>query len=1075
METPSFIEDHISQIPALHFLQKLGYTYLTPDEAMTCRGGKTSNVLLEDILRRQLEKINSITYKGNNFGFSAANIQAGIQALRDLPMNEGYIAACEYVYNLITLGKAFEQSIDGDKKSFTLQYIDWNPDTFLTNNVFHVTEEYSVMKATSRDHYRPDIVLFVNGIPLSIIECKQPGKDMLHQAISQHLRNQQEDGIRSLYVYAQNIMSIAYNEALYATNGTQENFWARWQEKFQSKEEELRYKGELRRLKNQTLSKAQKDKLYNERFNYVQQYFDAMEQEDMMPTVQDEYLYGLCRPSRLLDFAFNFIVFDDGEKKIARYQQYFAIKKVIDRIHISSEGRRKGGVIWHTQGSGKSLTMVMLAQAIALDKSIKNPKIILVTDRVDLDDQITGTFRKCGKYVTNATTGQKLVELLESKSDAVVTTIINKFEAAVNKAKQPFESRDIFVLIDEGHRTQYGTFNVKMQKTLPNACFIAMTGTPLLHKEKNTAGKFGGIIDAYPVDVAVRDKAVVPILYEGRHAIQKVNETPIDNFFSMISEPLNEYQKVDLKKKFSRADQLNLAEQKIYAVAWDISLHFRDNWQGTEFKGQLVCQNKIAAIKYKNYLDEIGIVSSEVLISPPDEREGEDSAYAQSTELVNIFWKKMLNEHGTAKNYETNIIKRFKKQPKPEIIIVVDKLTTGFDAPINTILYLTRSLKEHKLLQTIARVNRVYEGKDFGYVIDYSGVLTELDEALRNYSSFEDFDIDDLKGTITNIADEIKKLPQKHSDLWDIFKGIRNKRDIEAFQYLLRDIAIRTIFYDRVTDFTRALKVALSSIDFYNSNEEATIERYKMDATFFLKLRKSVKDRYSDIIDYRQYESQIQKLIDKHIQTDEVRIITDLINIFDTEKFQAELEKVTGAAAKADHIASRTAKTISEKMEEDPAFYKKFSDMLKETIKAYEEQRITEAEYLSKVKSIMESVISHTDSDIPEVLRKNDIATAYYGLCHEALGTNIQDPVTVKGIATQSAQDIQAIIEKLVLDNGRPVVDWQYKSSITGKLVIEISDYLIDEVRDKYHIELSYLESEEIANRCINVSKLKYK
>ena len=327
--------------------------------------------------------------------------------------------------------------------------------------------------------------------------------------------------------------------------------------------------------------------------------------------------------------------------------------------------------------------MVMLAQAIAMDKSIRNPKIILVTDRTDLDRQITGTFRKCGRFVENASTGQRLVELLESKSDAVVTTIINKFVAAMKKIRKPLDSNDIFVLVDEGHRSQNGTFNIEMQKTLPNACFIALTGTPLFKKDKSTAAKFGGIIDAYTVDQAVKDKAVVPLLYEGRLAKQTVNASPLDTFFEMVSEPLTEYQKADFKKKFSRADQLNSAEQKIYAIAWNISLHFKENWQGTPFKAQLVCDKKINAVRYKEFLDEIGIVTSEVLMSAPDDREGEDSAFG-NRQKVNQFWKRMIDEHGNSKTYEKNV-SRFQNQENPEIIIV-DKLLTGFDEPKNTVL-----------------------------------------------------------------------------------------------------------------------------------------------------------------------------------------------------------------------------------------------------------------------------------------------------------------------------------------------------------------------------------------------------
>lgn len=1075
MDTPSFKEDHISQIPALQLLQKLGYTYLSPGESDKLRGGKASNVLLEDILRKQLKEINAekrISSTKTTY-ISDANIENGIRALKELPMQEGYIHASEALYNLITLGKAFEQSFDGDKKSITLQYIDWKN---LENNVFHVTEEYSVLRSTSKEHYRPDLVLFVNGIPFCIIECKRPDmKEPLKQAISQHLRNQQEDGIRSLYVYAQLTLSVATQEAAYATNGTPEKFWAHWEEKFQSTAEEASYRKTLLDLKNQALSLAQKEKLFSDRFRYVRQYFDALETEHILPTIQDEYLYGLCRPERLMDLAFNFVLFDDGEKKIARYQQFFVIKKSIQRIRNIEGGRRKGGVIWHTQGSGKSLTMVMLAQAIAMEPSIRNPKIVLVTDRTDLDDQITGTFRKCGRFVENATTGQRLVELLESKRDAIITTIINKFVAAVKKIRQPLESPDIFVLVDEGHRTQHGTFNVEMQKTLPNACFIAMTGTPLFKREKSTAAKFGGIIDAYTVAQAVKDKAVVPLLYEGRLARQIVNSSPLDTFFEMVSEPLTQQQKADFKKKFSRADQLNSAEQRMYAIAWDISLHFKNNWQGTPFKAQLVCDKKINAIRYKELLDEIGLVSSEVLISSLDEREGEDSAYAKSTERENKFWKKMMDEHGNAKSYEKNLISRFKKQKDPEIIIVVDKLLTGFDEPKNTVLYLTRNLQGHKLLQAIARVNRIYPDKEFGYIIDYYGVIENLGDALELYSTFEDFDADDLDGTLVKIEEEIRKLPQKYSELWDIFKMVANKRDAEAYQLLLKDEALRVQFYDKLAAFAKALKLALSSVQFYKEVDEKTIERYKADLAMFLKLRLAVVERYSDTIDYRQYEGQIQKLINTHITSEKVETITELVNIFDQEKFQAELENTTGKAAKADKIASRTARHAAEKMEEDPAFYKKFSELLQETIADYEAKRINEAQYLSKVTEIMENVLAHTDSDIPEVLSGKEAAKAFYGLTLESLTEKLQDAIVRRSIATETALQVDDLIKQAVLDHGNPIIDWQYKTNITGKLLIEIGDYLIDEVRDKYSIDLSFGEMDEIANRCIEVAKIRYK
>jgi type I restriction enzyme R subunit len=1068
MNTPSFKEDHISQIPALQFLQKLGYTYLSPDEALALRGNKTTNVLLDIVLRKQLKEINTPRVSSTRTTyFSDSNIENGIQALKDLPMNEGYISACEAAYNLITLGKALEQNVDGDKKSFTLQYIDWKE---ISNNVFHVIEEYSVMRSNSKEHYRPDIVLFVNGIPLCIIECKRPDmKDPLEQAISQQLRSQQEDGIRALYVYAQSILCVATNSAAYATNGTTEKFWAHWEERFSTDDEKLNYRNTLTELRNSPLNSEQKDKLFSDRFRYVRNYFDALEKESILPTIQDEYLFGLCSPERLIDFTFNFIIFDNSEKKIARYQQYFVIKKAMQRIKNLEGGQRKGGVIWHTQGSGKSLTMVMLAQAIALEKSILNPKIIMVTDRTDLDEQITGTFRKCGMIVDNATTGQRLADLLMSKSDAVVTTIINKFVTAL-KLVGTLDSPNIFVLVDEGHRTQHGIFNIEMKKTLPNACFIAFTGTPLFKRDKKTSDIFGGEIDRYTVDKAVKDKAVIPLLYEGRQAYQQVNEKPIDTYFNLVSEPLTDYQKVDLKKKFSRADQLNIAEQKIYAICWDISQHFRDNYQDkTPFKGQLVTQTKETAIKYKNFLDEIGIVSSEVVISPPDEREGEDSAYGETPDRVKSFWKKMMDEHGNPKRYEKNIINRFKNQKDPEIIIVVDKLLTGFDAPQNAVLYLTRKLQGHSLLQAIARVNRIYPHKDYGYIIDYYGVLGSLDEALELYTSFDEFDPEDLQGTLTDINEEIKKLPQKHSELWDIFKTVTNKKDAEAYQQLLRDEAIRVVFYDKLAAFARTMKMAFSAIQFHKETSEKIINRYKEDLAFFIKLRSAVLQRYSDVIDYKQFEGQIQKLIDTHIQTDNVEAITGLVNIFDKEKFQQEVEKTRSIAAKADKIASRTSKHINEKMDEDPAFYKKFSEMLKDTIRAYEEQRLSELQYLSNVKNIMESVLLGTDSDIPVILKDKDVARAFYGITAEELKLKLTDDETRKEISASTALSIDEIIQSMV------VVDWQTKVDIPKKMFHLIGDYLIDEVRDKYHIDMTYEEIDQIAERCVDVAKVRYK
>ena len=370
MQGISFKEDHISQIPALQLLQKLGYIYLNPDEALAMRGGKTSNVLLEDVLRSQLRRINSIRVNRNKEElFSEQNIENGVLAMRNIPMEGGYLSGNEAVYNLLTLGKAFEQSIDGDKKSYTMRFIDWERPE---RNVFHVTEEFAVMRTGMADTYRPDIVLFVNGIPLVVIECKRPDiKGALDQAVSQHLRNQKDDGIRGLYLYSALLLSIGNSYGAYATTGTPSKFWTKWKEMFVTEKEEAEYIQQLDCLVNTPLDEKRKAHLFSDRFRYVRAYFDAMEQENVLPTEQDRYLFSLCRPERLLDLIHNFTIYDGGIKKLARYQQYFTVKEITERVKTLDHGKRRGGVVWHTQGSGKSLTMVLLAQAIAQAKEIQ--------------------------------------------------------------------------------------------------------------------------------------------------------------------------------------------------------------------------------------------------------------------------------------------------------------------------------------------------------------------------------------------------------------------------------------------------------------------------------------------------------------------------------------------------------------------------------------------------------------------------------------------------------------------------------------------------------------------------------
>ena len=600
---PSFREDESSQIPALKLLQNMGWNYLEPEEALSLRKNNAKNVLLEEVLETQLKKINKIQYKTTRYSFKDTDISNAIHELKTIPF-EGLIKTSEKVFDLLTLGKSYPTNVQGHRTSHNLRYIDWeNPH----NNTYHVTDEYMVeTRQFDGRTRRPDLALFINGIPFVIIECKRPDiNDPVESAISQHIRNQKNDEIPHLFVFSQilialcpNHININKNRSRYGTTGTTHAFWYPW------KEQSRNWQTTLNQLINTPLSKTKKEKLFAGRYRYYQKYFDGMAQNPRQITDQDITLYGLCQPERVLEFTRQFILYDAGIKKIARYQQYFSVKHTVQRIiSAPAKSNRPDGVIWHTQGSGKSLSMVFLAKAIAQEPKIKEPKVILVTDRVNLDEQIYKTFNNCQVQLTKATSGTHLIEILKSAKETVTATTIFKFDSASNTKGLTLPSKDIIILVDEAHRTQYGEASAKMRKVCPNACFIAYTGTPLTKQEKHTIRKFGDIIGKpYTSRDALQDKVIVPLLYEGRLALQKINKNLLDRMFERITKDLSANQKADLKRKYNRNHQLTKTEQRIFMIAMDISYHFYRIWKGTGFKGQLAVHSIATAFKYKNTL-----------------------------------------------------------------------------------------------------------------------------------------------------------------------------------------------------------------------------------------------------------------------------------------------------------------------------------------------------------------------------------------------------------------------------------------------------------------------------------------
>jgi type I restriction enzyme R subunit len=1054
-------EKHLSQIPALQLLISLGFEYITPAEALYERQERTSNVLLENILRSQLKEINRIRYKANEYLFSEENVQSAIQKLKNIKY-DGLLKTNEAVYDLLTLGTALEQTIEGNSKSFNLNYIDWRNQQ---RNCFHVTIEYSVERSKSTETARPDIVLFVNGIPFCVIECKAPQVEV-EQAVSQSIRNQNDDYIPKLFIYTQLVLAVNKNSAMYATTGSAAKFWGIWKEP--QMEAGDRKFGKLQEFVNKPLENHTLARIANTlNTNPVSL------KTDRLVTEQDKAIYSLCRPDRLLELAWKFTIFDGGIKKTARYQQYFVIKSTLNRVkQFDSNSSRKGGIIWHTQGSGKSLTMVMLTRNLALDTEIMNPRIVLVTDRDDLDKQLGNTFAACGLEANRATSGRNLLELVAEKQSGIITTLIHKFDKAFAVKKYRCESPDIFILVDESHRTQFGSFSARMRQMFPNACYLGFTGTPLLKKEKNSFAKFGELVEPhYSITQAVEDGAVVPLLYEGRHVEMTQNKKAVDLWFERLTQGLTKEQKADLKRKYARAEMLNKADQVIYMRAFDISEHYRSNWQGTGFKAQLVAPNKVAALRYNSNLNEIGIVSSEVVISPPDMREGYDETDDETTDDVVKFWQKMMKRYGNEEEYTKQLINQFKHGSEPEILIVVDKLLTGFDAPRNTVLYLCRILREHTLLQAIARVNRLYEGKEFGFIVDYVSVLGELDKALTMYSAFEGFDESDLVGTIASIKSEIDKLPQRYSDLWDIFKSVKYSYDEEAYEILLADDELREEFYGRLSEYSKTLAIAFSSDRFLFETDDKTLFRYKADLRKFQLLKASVKLRYAEAIDYRDYEPRIKKLLDTHIQANEVIQLNKPVNIFDDKMFnqvkeeQGVYQTKKPTASKADTIAHATKKVITEKMGEDPAFYEKFSKLIQQAIEDFRAKRISDLDYLEKVVDIRDKVVGKVHDDVPEKLTGNEDAMAYYGVLKPFFEKHDLDESDLESIAADTAIAIHSILE-----SHQKVQFWDDEDA-QKQTVNEIDDYLYDELKTGKGIELSLDQMDGIIEKALQVAK----
>lgn len=1057
----NFDEAKQSQLPFIELLLNMGYKYISIDEVLRERGNDTSKFILKNIAAQRLMEINSYDIDGIQYKFSEKDIRDSLHGLENEPY-EGLIDTSQKIYNMImptSGGKTIKVNHGGKEISKNFRFIDFEN---IKNNDFHVTTEYVV---SGKQNIRPDIVCFVNGIPFVVIENKKSSVK-IDEAINQMNRNQGPEFCPKLFTYTQLLIGTNGKELKYGTTGTPTKFYVVWKEKG--------FESELDKKVSILIAKSINLDIYNQLLQDLNGYTKGHKQKiNRIPTNQDRGVISLLEPKRLLNLTKNYILFDAGEKKLSRYQQYFAINKMLKRVEeeeVTDKGitRRKGGLVWHTQGSGKSLTMVMFVKALIEDPKILNPRVIIVTDRKDLDRQIRDTFKNCNlkKDVIQATSGQHLIKLIKERNLAVVTTLIHKFQSAAKKNTGFIDTdKNIFVLIDEAHRSQSGMANFEMNRIIPNACYIGFTGTPLMKEEKESWRKFGGYIDKYTIDDALEDNIIVPLIYEGRYVDLEQNEEQIDKHIDRVSEDMSKkYNTNTVSKEYKATLQKQITAnivknnpQRIEEIALDVEKHFLEHFKDTGLKAQIVAPSKYAAILFQKFFESRGNIKTAVIIS--DEHEDGDEYDTHKKEVVK-YLNRVRENHSSVLRYEKDVIDSFKyKEEGVEIIIVVDKLLTGFDAPRNTVLYLAKDLHDHGLLQAIARVNRLHENKKLpktaGYIIDYSENAKNIKTAMK---LFGNYDIDDVKGTLIDVSEKINQLEQSYGLLHDLFNEIKGSSDDEVYLQFLKDDPKREMFYKNLNDFIKNFNECYVLQDFAYEFKDK-FDMYRKDLKKFMELRKAASLQYADSIDLAEYRQSLTNILDKYVDAKGVELLTKQINITDRKQFEEAVESLGSDKSKAEAIAAQTQKTITERLDTDPEFYERFSKKIEEILNKMRLGKIADIEALNQMKLINEDVINKKDEDLPDKIRSSKGSDIFY--------RNLKILFSELNITEEVY--ISVIIGILEIIKKEAIVDWYKNMNVKRKIMNAIDDYLYDVIKGERGVNLS---SDQIKSIISSVMRL---
>jgi type I restriction enzyme R subunit len=939
------------------FRENLKYGYLGNWE------DRINHNIEETYLRSFLEK------KGN----PKVLIDRAIDKLKSIANNpnESLYTNNKNTYALLRYGIPVKEN--AGENNTTVHLIDWkNPE----ENEFAIAEEVTVLGNREK---RPDIVLYLNGIAVGVLELKRSSIS-IGEGIRQNITNQRKEFIESFFSTVQFVLAGNDSEGLrYGTIGTGEKYFLNWKEG---------------------------------------------DSDEGMYQV-DKYLTKICNKERLLELMFDFVVFDGGQKKLPRFHQYFGIKAAQEHIR-----RREGGIIWHTQGSGKSIVMVLLAKWIL--ENNPNARVAIITDRDELDKQIKRVFEDAGEKIYRTTSGKDLMNQLAQATPRLLCSLVHKFgkkgvedfdafieELGSNPSKTVGE---LFVFVDECHRTQSGKLHKVMKALLPNALFIGFTGTPLLKKDKQTSLEvFGKYIHTYKFNEAVEDKVVLDLMYEARNIEQRiVSQNHIDAWFESRTRGLNDFQKSELKRKWGTMQHVLSSKNRMQQIVNDILLDFSTKPRLRDHFGNaiLVAGSIYEACKYYEMFQATEFRGKCAIITSynPSHRDivTEDTGANTDTQkeyiynLYNQILKDVAPEPNKSKSetYEDHSKALFLKQPaNMRLLIVVAKLLTGFDAPACTFIYLDKEMQDHGLFQAICRVNRLdTDDKEFGYIVDYKELFKKVENAVSvyttelEYDNFKPEDCDILlkdrlakaKERLDNALEELALViehvapPKSDLDYIRYFCGNpENPEDLKA-----NEVKRNTLYQQTVSLIRAYANIASEMSEAGYSDSEITQIKRSLDN--YLRLREMIRNASGETLDMKPYEADMRFLIDTYIQADpsqridpfeDQSLLDVIVNSGIAEAIKSLPEGIrSNKQAVAETIENNVRQKIIKEHLIDPAYFDQMSKLLYSIIQELRENKIEYQEYLKKMADLASRVSNTQRDDLPKSIQTPALRALYNNL-----------------------------------------------------------------------------------------------